>query len=146
MDRRYIGLGDIVFVGKIDGGLDPRGNAKAFILPRRNRLRHTAAGKTHRLTALRLGFSGEQIGESFGLEQIESTVFKCASREFARPGWAQTIEASEPREHCRDDRAAAVQVQFDDIFTRRRSGTRETQRKRTIDKSAYTVFNRNKMR
>ena len=77
------------------------------------------------LAALRLGLGRDQIGDRFGLGQIELAVQKGAAGEFAGLGEAQP-HARQRRDHRRDDRAAAMDVKFGDILAGNAARRRET--------------------
>ena len=78
------------------------------------------------LAALRLGLRHHQIGEAFDRGEIELAVLEGAARELAGLRRAQAFDACQRREHCRDHRAAAMQLQLGDILAGLARGAPET--------------------
>ena len=73
-----------VFVRKIDRRLEMRQEPHQAGAPAAVERAERAVHLTQRLTPLRLGFGGGQIGDRFGLGQVELAVEKSAASEFAR--------------------------------------------------------------
>ena len=87
------------------------------------------------LTALRLGFGGDKIGDRLGLGQVELAVEEGAAGEFAGLGEPQTEPAQRPRDRGQH-RTAAVQVEFGDILAGGAARSGKPQQQPVVDRLA----------
>ena len=83
-----------------------------------------------------------QIIEAFGFGEIELAVLKRASREFARLGRTQTVDAAQSIEHRSDHRAAAMDMKFSDVFAGGAVRPRKPERHRFVDGTAVEIAKR----
>jgi hypothetical protein len=113
-----------ILVGKIDRSLEMGEYARQAIPPTPIKLPEFAAQLAERLAALRLGLGRNEIGDGFGLQQIELAVQKRPAGELARFGKAQT-EAVERLHDSSEHNAAAVYVKLGDILSGRAVRPRE---------------------
>ena len=86
-----------------------------------------AAGQRQRRAALRFGLGREQIGEPLGLGEVDPAILEGAAGELARLGGAQPLDPAERRQHRRDHRAAAMEMQLGDILAGRAGRARESE-------------------
>jgi len=87
---------------------------------------------TERLAALRLGLGGNEIGNGFGLQQIELAVVKGPAGELSRLGEPQP-EAAQRLHDGGEHGAAAVHMEFGDVFPGGAARAREPQYQRVIE-------------
>ncbi len=111
-----------VLVGEIDPGLDmgdgrdqPRPPALVNLPERPRRL-------IQGLAPLFRGFRRDQIGDGFGLGQVEPAIEEGAAGELPRLRRAQARDAAERRQHPLDHGRAPVQVEFHDILAGETTG------------------------
>jgi len=88
--------------------------------------------------SLRFGLSVNQIGDGFGLSEIEAPILDCAAREFPA---LRSPKAKRPKrgKQTVDDRAAAMHVQFDDVFARVARRPAEEDGQASIDQPSVCV-------
>ncbi len=84
------------------------------------------------LASLRIGFGSGQIGHRLGLRQVELAVKKGAAGEFARLRQPQPLPAQH-RHHGTEHSAAAMQMQFGDIFAGNAARRRQPQHQPVIE-------------
>ena len=90
---------------------------------------------------------GNQIGDRFGLRQVDAAVIKRAHRELAGLGEPGPVGKSQ-RQDLAGDEHAAMAVDFDDILARVRFGRAEDGNERLVDRLVLVVHKpiRNRMR
>ena len=89
-----------------------------------------------RLDTLGLGLGIDQIGKAFDLGEVELAVLEGAARELAGRRRAQIRQPRQRRENARHDRAAAMQMQLDDILAGETCGRRKEKRQAAIERGA----------
>ena len=128
-------VGHVVFVGEIELRFDARSHGHQPVRPVFDNGAQSAFRNPKRCTTLRLGLGAEQIAEAFGFGQIEHAVGQRTAREFPRLGGAQTRLRSQDIANRRHHRTPAVEMEFDQILTRRGTRSRKGQDQRTIEQS-----------
>src|ERR1017187_4804765 len=78
-----------LFFGKIERGLDEQAQLDEFFCKRRDLFRERAAERTRRRARRRFGARLDQVGDGFGLSQVELVVEKGTLGEFAGLGEPQ---------------------------------------------------------
>src|ERR1700730_5586584 len=125
-DDTILDLGWQVLIGKIDRRLEMGKNAGQAIPPTAVEAAKLAVELAQRLTALRLGLGRGEIGDGFGLQQIELAVEKGPAGKLA--GLREAESETGQRPHDRGEhRATAVQMQLGDILPRSAVRPREPQ-------------------
>ena len=99
-----------------------------------------------RLSPLRLGVGMDQIIETLGLGQIELAVLECAPRKLARLRRPQAVDPAELLEDRGKHGAAAVHLQFGDVFAGRTVRSRKEQHHRIVDGRTGRVAQRGESR
>ena len=128
---------DFLF-GKVDRGLDPDAQADRRLGDRAHAIGERAVETAHRRPRGRFGAGRDQIGDRFGLGQIEASVEERALGEFAgsRLARAELDHAREQPAQC--DRAA-VRLQLDDVLAGERMRRREVDQQAVIDRLAVGI-------
>jgi len=102
------------------------------ILPSRDLLSQAALRERHRSLALRFRLSLDQVGETFGLSQVNPPILERTAGEFTRLRQVEAINLCQCPENRINDRAAAMALKFHDIFTGRTRRTVEAQNERIV--------------
>ena len=126
-DEASVEPADVIVLGEIEHGFDAGRELENTDTPIVNRAGNGASGEGEGRLALKLGFSGEEIGQAFRLGQIDPAVGKGAAGEFARLGRAQAGDRGERSLHRRDHRAATVEVELGAVFPSGGAGAGEPQ-------------------
>jgi hypothetical protein len=107
-------------------------NARQALAPAAVEITKLTVELAERLAALCLGLGRREIGDSFGLEQIELAVEKGAAGKFAGFGDPQP-EAAEHLHNRGEHRATAVHMKLGDILTGGAARRREPQHEPVIE-------------
>ena len=124
---------DIVFVDIVDCRLGAGRELQDPLLPLLDLLAKAAFGHGQRRLALRLGFRLDEVGEALGLGQVDPAIFERAARELTRLRRTQAVDARQRSEDCIDDRAAAMALEFHDIFAGRARRPIEPEDERVVE-------------
>ncbi len=98
--------------------------------------------RVHRRARRLLGAGVDQIGDRFGLRQIELVVEKRAFGELAGPGDAHVGQRQHALEQQIEDHRPAVALQFQHVFAGKGVRPREPQRDALIEGGAGSVAER----
>ena len=128
-----------ILIGKIDRRLEMRQKAQQARTPAAVERAKPPIELPQRLPPLRLGLGRDQIGDRFGLSQIQLAVEKSTTGELARLRKAQSHPPVR-RDQCREHSAAAMYLKFSDIFACRAVWRWKPQRDAVVDiLSAFRV-------
>ncbi len=87
-----------------------------------------------RLAALPIGVGVDEIVEAFGFGEIELAVLEGAAGEFAGLGGAHILERRQRGEQRGQHRAAAMDVEFGDVFAGGAGGARKPEHHGIVDR------------
>ncbi len=121
------------FLGKIQRRLEPRAQANQCVKQQPHRARKVALETALRCACRGCRAAGDEIGDCFGLHQVELAVEEGSLGELARSRRAGTElqhAAQEQVEHGR----TAMCVQLDDVFAGVRARRDETDGKAAVDR------------
>ncbi len=124
----------VAFVGEIDPGLDQRRGFDDLRTPVARTVAEQTFQLTQRLAALPIGVGVNEIVETFGFGEIEFAVLESAAREFTGLRCPQIVERRKRREQRRENRAAAMDMKFGDVFSGRARRSRKPQHHRIVDR------------
>ena len=121
------------FLGKIERGFEPRAHAHDRIEQRLHAIGKFALETSHRGACASFAAAGDQIGDRFGLRQIELAVEKCAFGEFAGPRRTSAESERATQKLVEHDRTS-VRMKFDDILAGERPRRREVNGETAIER------------
>ena len=124
-----------VFFRKIERGFHQHPQRNQFVHQRVNVPRKLAFERAQRHFGGALAGSVDQIGDAFGLRQIEFVVEKRAFGELARLGGARAQLKTARQQHLHHHRPA-VPLQFDNVFAGKAGRRGEIQQQAVVDRRA----------
>ncbi len=131
-----------VLIRKIDRCFDQSCRAQKVVAPRFTQGGQSAGKYPNGLNALRLGFSVEQVGKTFGLCKIETPVVHRAPRKFPRLSEPQSRQRRKFGEYPSYHSIAAMKLEFDDDFAGKAAVLCEGEYQGLIEKRAVRSPNR----
>ena len=115
-ERGDVSGGLLLVIDIIDRRLGPCRQQHDPLPPALDQPRHAAIRAQQRGSALAFGFRFEQVGQPFGLGQVDSAIGEGATGEFARLGGANAGQGKQRVENRSNHRSAAMALIFNNIF------------------------------
>ena len=106
----------IALLGKIDRGFEPGDQIEERRVDLTDRVGQRALQLIERGARLERRHRVDQVGDRFGLRQIDPAVQKCAKRELAGLREPRAAAPSPPRRSPAQDDGTAVRAQLDDVL------------------------------
>ena len=124
-----------LFLGKVDGRLDIDAQADQLFDQALHPAREFALQRTQGIARRLFGARLDEVGDGFGLGQVELVVEKGAFAEFTRPGQARTLFQGAAQQQVEDHRAAMA-LEFQHVFAGEGVGTGKEQRDAGVQHAA----------
>jgi len=127
-----------LLVGKVDGGLDVGSKPRDLRLQSGDARGEFPLHRAHRGARGGRGAGIDEIGDRFGLGDVDLAVEKCPFAELAGPRHA-AAKFEEPLQHQVEHQCAAVALKLQDVFAGERGGRRKIQGQALVQAPALRV-------